>query len=107
MYVQDRKDRMRFEWDEEKNRRNLIKHKLDFETATGVFNDPFALDLDSHFLDDEERVQTIGIVDDSVIVLVVHTPRNEGDEVVIRIISARKATPREREKYGQHRKTSS
>ena len=36
---------MRFEWDEDKNRRNLAKHKVSFETAKSVFDDPRALSI--------------------------------------------------------------
>jgi len=36
---------MRFEWDEGKNRRNLAKHKVSFETASLVFEDPRALSI--------------------------------------------------------------
>lgn len=90
---------MRFTWDEEKNASNLAKHGVSFERATLVFDDPRAISL----LDDydlEERWLTIGLVN-GVVVVVVHTvqePHNENDEE-IRIISARKATRREREIY--------
>lgn len=36
---------MRFEWDDEKNRGNLAKHKVSFDTAIAVFDDPFALSI--------------------------------------------------------------
>lgn len=91
---------MRFTWDEEKNASNLAKHGVSFERATLVFDDPRAISL----LDDydlEERWLTIELVNGVVVVVVVHTvqePHNENDEEV-RIISARKATRREREIY--------
>jgi uncharacterized DUF497 family protein len=51
---------MRLEWDEAKNRSNLKKHGIDFETAALVFDDPYALsDLD-RIIEGEERWQTIG-----------------------------------------------
>ncbi len=54
----------RFEWDEEKNRANLAKHKISFETAKSVFDDPFALSIQDRFVDDEERWQTSGMIDE-------------------------------------------
>jgi uncharacterized DUF497 family protein len=46
---------MRFEWDEDENRRNLAKHKVSFETASQVFDDPQALSV-------QDRVMTSGLV---------------------------------------------
>jgi uncharacterized protein len=54
---------MRFEWDEEKNRSNLAKHKVSFETAISVFDDPFALSIQDRVVDGEERWQTSGMID--------------------------------------------
>jgi uncharacterized protein len=89
----------RFEWDEEKNRANLAKHKVSFETAKLVFDDPFALSIQDRFVDDEERWQTSGMIDDVVVIVLAHTwTDDEGDEV-IRLISARKATRGERKGY--------
>jgi uncharacterized DUF497 family protein len=92
---------MRFEWDEVKNRRNLEKHKISFETARLVFDDPRSRSIQDRLVDDEERWQTVGMIQ-GLIVLVAHTYRAEGDEEVIRIISARKATPAERRVYEGH-----
>ena len=49
----------------------------------------------------EHRWQTIGMVEDMVILLVAHSVYDEQEEEVIRIISARKATKRERQRYEQ------
>ena len=46
---------MRFFWDDEKNRRNRIKHKVSFETAILVFDDPNALSIQDRIVDGEER----------------------------------------------------
>lgn len=89
---------MRWVWDDEKARRNLAKHKVSFERAKLVFDDPRHVSL----LDEcevEERWLTVGLVDGVVVLVVVHTSEELENEEVIRIISARKATPREREKY--------
>ena len=94
---------MRFIWDEDKNRRNLAKHKISFETARLVFEDPFHVSRLDRDVEGEERWQTMGLIGSVVVVLVAHTYREEGDEAVIRIISARKATSHERRYYEQNR----
>ncbi|HYA89089.1 MAG TPA: BrnT family toxin [Nitrospirota bacterium] len=95
---------MRFIWDEDKNRRNLAKHKISFETARLVFDDPFAISIRDQIAHGEERWQTMGLVGGIVVVLVAHTYTEEEDDEVIRIISARKATSHERRQYEQNRK---
>ncbi len=90
---------MRFEWDERKSRRNLAKHKVSFETAAVVFDDPRAVSVIERIEKGEERWQTMGHVGGDVVLLVAHTYREEDGEEVIRIISGRKATPRERKIY--------
>lgn len=93
---------MRFIWDQEKNRRNIAKHKLSFESAQLVFNDWRALSRLERIVDGEERWQTIGLAGGIVIVLVAHTWHEEHGEEIVRIISARKATARERKAYEQN-----
>jgi uncharacterized protein len=90
---------MRFEWDGIKNRRNLKKHKISFDSAKLVFDDPRALSDLEREVDGEDRWQTLGTISGSVIVMVAYTYREEGDDEVIRIISARKASPSERRAY--------
>ena len=92
---------MRFEWDERKNRSNRAKHKVSFETAELVFHDPFALSIQDRTAQGEQRWQTIGLVGGVVVLLVAHTYNVENGDEVIRIVSARKATPRERMLYEQ------
>jgi uncharacterized DUF497 family protein len=91
----------RFVWDEEKSRRNLAKHKVSFETAKLVFDDPRAVSRLDRVEDGEERWQTLGLAGGIVVLLVAHTYREESGEEVIRIISARKATAHERTVYEQ------
>ena len=91
----------RFEWDEEKNRSNLAKHKISFETAKLVFDDPFALSIQDRFVDDEERWQTLGMIDDVLLIVVAHTWSDDGGGLVIRLISARRATRGERDAYAE------
>lgn len=96
---------MGFEWDEVKNRRNLQKHRVSFETAKLVFDDPHARSAQDRVVDGEERWQTMGMIE-GVIVVVAHTYRAQGEEEIIRIISARKATPAERRAYETHEASS-
>jgi uncharacterized protein len=90
---------MLFEWDEAKNATNRRKHGVSFELACLIFNDPLVLsELDTRF-DDRSHWRTIGQIDHKWI-LVAHTYRkNHNGEEIIRIISAREATPRERQRY--------
>ncbi|MGO9269127.1 MAG: BrnT family toxin [Terriglobia bacterium] len=91
---------MRFEWDEVKNRRNLGKHKISFDTARLVFEDPFYHSMQDRVVEGEERWKTLGTIGGAIVV-VAHTYREEGEELVIRIISARKATATERIAYAE------
>jgi hypothetical protein len=89
----------RFEWDREKARINLRKHRVSFELATRVFADPLRLtDLDQ-IVEGEIRWKTIGIVEYVTVLVVVHGFRDSSDEEAIRIISARRATRWERRRY--------
>jgi uncharacterized DUF497 family protein len=90
---------MRFAWDEGKNRLNRAKHKVGFETAALVFDDPRAISRQERFEGGEERWQTLGLVRGVVVLLVAHLYHEEDGEEVIRIISARKATSHERRVY--------
>jgi len=93
---------LRWLWDEEKNRSNRRDHKVSFEIAELVFDDPLAVTLPDPY-QDEERWRTIGSpsMSSDVVLFVVHTwpERNEAGEEVGRIISARKATRLERKAY--------
>ncbi len=90
---------MIIEWNEDKNKSNQKKHGLSFEKAQQVFDDPLQINIQDRHSNGEERWQTIGIIDGLAIALVAHTLQdNEGNEI-IRIISARKATKRERQYY--------
>jgi uncharacterized DUF497 family protein len=96
---------MRFEWDDAKDRSNFTKHKLSFETARLVFDDPLAVSVPDRVVAGEERWQTLGRVDGMIIFLVAHTYRSQGEDEVVQIVSARKATPRERRFYEQAQHT--
>jgi hypothetical protein len=90
---------LEFAWDERKNRGNQQKHGVSFETAIMVFDDPYHLTRQDREVEGEARWQTIGMVKGVHMLLVAHTVSE--DEEVIRILSARKATPSERSIYAQ------
>ena len=94
---------IRFTWDEAKNRSNQKKHDgIAFEEAAHVFRDPFRLTRQDRIEDGEERWQTIGVVHGVTVLLIAHTitEDGEGEHIEeIRIISARRATPKERKHY--------
>ena len=89
----------RFEWDEAKNESNKAKHDIDFDTAQLVFDDPLCVSFVERVDDGEERWHAIGMIENIIIVVVVHTYRVEGSDEVIRIISSRRATSHERKLY--------
>jgi uncharacterized DUF497 family protein len=90
-----------FEWDAYKASTNLRKHKVRFEEAKTLFNDPFLITFPDEFHSDgEERFISIGYSVRDRILLVVHTERKENDiSLIIRIINCRKATVLERRTY--------
>ncbi|MGB9456399.1 MAG: BrnT family toxin [Bryobacteraceae bacterium] len=90
---------MIFVWDEKKNRSNRRKHGISFETAARMFDDPNVVSYPDRMVDEEERWHSIGSGGDIAIILVVHTSEEQNGEEEIRIISARKASPRERALY--------
>jgi len=88
-----------FTWDERKNRANRKKHRVSFETASLVFDDPFHISVQDREVEGEARWQTMGMIGDLHLLVVAHTV--DEDVEVIRILSARKATRRERSLYAQ------
>lgn len=89
---------LRFEWDELKAQRNRWKHGVSFEEAQTAFADDFAILLaDSLHSYGEERFYLLGLSAGLRLLVVIHAYR-AGDEVV-RLISARTATPSERAQY--------
>ena len=88
---------MEFEWDTDKARVNRDKHGISFELAAQIFKrDRYS--LKSEYVDGEFRQTDIGLVDTMVILVVTHTDR----EGRTRIISARKATTREKRLFNDY-----
>lgn len=89
---------LRFEWDEDKAKSNLKKHKVSFEEAKTVFHDENArLIPDPEHSEEEDRFILMGLSTGVKMLVVCHCYRES--EQVIRIISARKATKREMSFY--------
>ena len=88
--------RVRYEWDSRKAVSNLRKHGIDFADAVIVLEDELALTLDDAY-PDEQRLITIGTDALGRVLVVAYTFRGE----IIRVISAREATPRERRQYSE------
>ena len=96
--------KIRFEWDNEKAENNFRKHGVSFEISTRVFADLFAVVKQDRIETGEYRWQTLGVVDGYLLLLVAHAVRDDVDGTeVIRIISARRAEPKERKRYEQNR----
>lgn len=89
---------MTYEWDPKKAEANRRKHRVSFEEAASVFQDADALTFqDPDHSDGEPREITIGTSTQGRVLFLSHCDRGEG----IRIISARKATPKERKQYAE------
>ena len=89
-----------FDWHPAKAASNQGKHGISFPLATTVFRDPLALsdrDLDHSY--DEDRWVTLGRAEDGRLLVVVHTSRQIEGRSMVRIISARRAVPREARAY--------
>ena len=91
---------LEFEWDPRKARTNERKHGVSFEEAASCFSDPSGLDFyDEEHSEEEDRYILLASSNRGRVLVVVYTEREDR----IRIISARKATPREEEFYYAHR----
>ena len=90
--------RLEFQWDARKDRENRRKHGVSFEEARSVFYDENAVEFfDEGDSQSEDRFLMLGLSGKLRVLLVCHCLRESGS--VIRIISARKATKKEREFY--------
>ena len=95
---------LEFTWDYAKARANLRKHGVSFDEAQSVFLDEEARLLDDpDHSEDEDRFILLGMSVAPRLLVVVHAYREEGG--LIRIISARKATARERRAYAEGRRS--
>ena len=87
---------MEFEWDRAKSEENFKKHRVAFDEGVTVFYDPMSATFDDPYHSSrEQRLITIGYSSKHRLLVVVHTERGQK----IRIISARRATSRERRNH--------
>ena len=86
---------MSADFDPKKDAANFKKHGVSLSEGDGVLNDPLALTVEDDAAEGEQRFVTIGINAFGSLMVVAHTPRGKGT----RVISVRKADPRERRNY--------
>jgi uncharacterized protein len=91
-----------FDWDDKKAAKNLRDHEVDFEDAKTVFNDLYRVTEEDSVVDGEQRWRTIGTALGIVILLVAHLEEDFGEDIFVRMISARVATAGERRDYEQN-----
>lgn len=87
---------MRFEWDEDKAKKNILKHQVSFDEAKTVFDDPLYIDFyDPDHSIDEDRYLIVGQSNRGRVLIVSYTQRVSS----IRLISGREVTRQERKVY--------
>lgn len=87
---------IRIEWSATKNRRNILKHGVDFAEAKSIFDDPLQLTVaDTDHSIEEKRFITVGMSDRNRLLIMAHTIEDDK----IRIITARRPTRSERKNY--------
>jgi len=91
---------MIYEYDRKKNDANKAKHKIDFEEAITIFEDPDLLLSFDRVIKGEERYLAVGHSLKANHLLVVHCYREKNTEEITRIISARKLTKNEEKELG-------
>jgi len=92
-----------FEWDLAKARSNQRKHGISFAIAQHAFSDPCAFSEQDRIEGGERRWQTLGLVNGVLLLLVAHTVQHDGQDEIIRILSARRADRKERKRYEKER----
>ncbi|MDQ3635832.1 MAG: BrnT family toxin [Acidobacteriota bacterium] len=86
---------MNFEWDDDKNEKNIRNHGIDFNDAWQIFDEPMLTEIDNRENYGEERFVGTGFLINFIVVIVFTEPK----ENTIRIISLRGALKYEREKF--------
>ena len=89
-----------FEWNQGKAKTNIRKHKISFEQAATIFKDPRAISIyDDEHTDSEDRWISLCLTSNGILLVVHHAFEQLDNNVIIRIISSRKATKREAKQY--------
>lgn len=92
-------NKLEFEWDDEKEKKNIRDHGIDFSTSAHVFADEYRIEkFDGKHSDGEDRYKVIGRINGYLTIVVVSYTMRQND-AVIRMISARKAEKHERKEY--------
>ena len=91
-----------FEWGEAKAESNRRKHGVSFDLAIQVFDDPNVIAEQDRIVDGEARWRSIGMAAGVAVLVVGHTVCGQGEDEIVRIITARKATRKEREQYAEN-----
>lgn len=100
--IREKTPNMKFEWDTNKEKINIQRHGITFEQASYVFADPFALSkYDDEHSEDDGRWILLGKSLSETVLVVLHTFRDNSGTEFVRIISARKASKRERQAYNE------
>ena len=86
---------MEIKWNPQKAEANFRKHKIRFSDAESVLFDPMTLTIEDQIIDQEQRFLSVGSDAFGRILVIVYTYHSD----TIRLISARKATPKERKYY--------
>jgi uncharacterized protein len=86
---------VRFEYDPNKAAANLRKHRVSFADAESVFGDPLAITIEDPHAEGEPRYVAVGLGSAGELLVVVYSVR----ENELRLISARRATRKERKRY--------
>lgn len=96
---------MFYEWDEAKSRENVRKHGVSFEEAVTIFEDPGLRLAEDDGDWGEQRFRAIGrsVRGRQLLAVFCERSRGDGQEEIIRIISARQLTPGERRRLGRLR----
>jgi uncharacterized DUF497 family protein len=94
---------VRFEWDVAKATVNQTKHGVSFELAKRVWDDPLNMLISDRIVEGQVRWHMVGLAG-PILLVVVHTYPDPGDDDWVRIVSARRATAHERRRYerGDH-----
>ena len=96
--VTDDDNDLQFCWDDGKAASNVEKHCVSFELATFLFHDPMRFERADVFAEGEYRSIMTGRVNDEILTVVCTAPEDD----LYRVISARLATPSERDHYEQN-----
>lgn len=89
-------------WDPAKDRKNQRDHGISFATGAEVFHDPHNEMFENYLVEGEERYATMGWVEGRLLI-VFHTYDEENGHESVRIVSARKPTPYERQRYARRK----